>query len=96
MELITTKQFLNILEKSGVSIYEFSKQYGIPKERIYKWKQGKGQPKSDDLRIINSFIEKLGEQVPREIKQPYQKTRQKYRPLASRGFGVEIAGMGII
>lgn len=50
----------NELKKKGVTIYQFSKETGIPKERVYKWEQGKGTPKEEDAQRIRAWI---GEKV---------------------------------
>lgn len=48
------------LARRGVTIYSFSSQTGIPKSRIYQWKNGNGTPKADDAEIIKRW---LGQEV---------------------------------
>lgn len=33
------------LQQAGLSVYQFSKDTGIPKGRIYQWRRGNGNPK---------------------------------------------------
>jgi hypothetical protein len=44
------------LEKRSISVYQFSKETGIPKGRIYKWKDGEGSPKEKDIAIIRQWM----------------------------------------
>jgi transcriptional regulator with XRE-family HTH domain len=44
------------LAQRGVTIYSFSSQTGIPKSRVYQWKNGNGTPKADDAEIIRKWI----------------------------------------
>lgn len=46
----------NKLAEKNISVYKFSKDIGIPKERIYKWQQGKGFPKSEDVELITTWL----------------------------------------
>lgn len=70
------------MENLKISVPAFSLETGIPKDRIYKWKQQGTSPKSEDERKILSWIEKM-EKVPRESKglelndetKPYHKRR---------------------
>lgn len=48
------------MEKRNVSVYKFSKETGIPKERIYKWLQGKGKPKLEDSAAITKWLNLKG------------------------------------
>lgn len=56
-------------ERLGLSQQEFAQRVGIPKPRIAKWEQGKGNPKAVDLEKLKKFFE---ENVPRETKEKGQ------------------------
>lgn len=53
------------LKKRNVSVPEFSSETGIPRDRIYKWKQQGTSPKAEDEKTIREWIsgEKM-ENVP--------------------------------
>lgn len=53
-ELVVT--LLKELKKREVKIPRFSKETGIPKDRIYKWIQEGNNPKADDEKKINAWI----------------------------------------
>lgn len=56
----------DLREKSGLTQDELSEKTGIPRGRIAKWEQGKGNPKSADERILETIFGKnVREQVPR-------------------------------
>lgn len=60
-------------EKLGYSQQELADKTGIPKDRIAKWEQGKGQPKVKDSNTLSKLFEEL---FPRETpasdkSQPY-------------------------
>lgn len=52
-----------ILEKiksEEISVAKVSKETGIPDQRIYKWKSGKGKPKSEDVqKLLNWHLEQV-------------------------------------
>lgn len=50
------------LKNRRLSVPEFEELTGIPKDRVYKWKQQGSRPKPDDEKIIHDFLNK----VPRE------------------------------
>jgi hypothetical protein len=52
------------IENRDLSVPKFSKQTGIPKDRVYKWKQENTAPKSDDEKIIRNWLNM--ENVPSE------------------------------
>lgn len=60
-------------EKLGISQQELAAKTGIPKDRIAKWEQGKGRPKSEDTAILLSLVE---EDVPHGTSKESQKTLQ--------------------
>ena len=45
------------LQQAGLSVYQFSKDTGIPKGRIYQWRRGNGNPKAEDSEIIDAYLE---------------------------------------
>ena len=47
-----------------VSVPLFADQTGIPKDRVYKWKQENTSPKAEDVKLINEWISKM-EKPPR-------------------------------
>lgn len=53
-ELVVT--LLKELKKRDVKIPRFSKETGIPKDRIYKWLQEGNNPKADDEKKITAWI----------------------------------------
>lgn len=48
-------------EKKGLTQQELSDKTGIPRPRIAKWEQGKGQPKATDVKILEGIF---GELIP--------------------------------
>ena len=50
----------------GVSLLKISKQTGIPVNRMYKWYEGKGSPKHEDVQILRQWLGKNAEKVPHE------------------------------
>lgn len=52
-------------DSAGVSVPIFSRQTGIPKDRVYKWRQEGTNPKADDEKIILAWISEV-EKVPHE------------------------------
>lgn len=65
------------LKKNGISVPAFSSETGIPKDRIYKWKQEGTNPKAEDERILQNWLINKVEKIPHEIKEPepYYKRR---------------------
>lgn len=56
----------DLREKHNLSQQELSEKTGIPRDRIAKWEQGKGNPKSEDYNILSAFFAALTlEDVPR-------------------------------
>jgi transcriptional regulator with XRE-family HTH domain len=61
--------------KCGLTQQELSTETGIPRSRIAKWEEGKGNPKADDFTTLDGFFKKrLRELVPKPVKgnQPAQ------------------------
>jgi transcriptional regulator with XRE-family HTH domain len=55
------------LDKRGVSIYRFAIDSGIPKSRINQWKRGNGNPKENDIRIIQEWLGQLPAPLPESV-----------------------------
>lgn len=51
-------------EQHGLTQQELAAATGIPKDRIGKWEQGKGKPKTEDYKTLEKFF---NEHVPREL-----------------------------
>lgn len=51
------RDILNIRKEKGVSVVELSTITGIPAARIYKWESGKGNPKADDVRKLQDWMD---------------------------------------
>jgi len=80
------KKLFNELDKRDVTIYDFAKQTGIPKERIYKWKQGAGIPKLKDSEIIKAWLseEVTTNQVKDDSSEYHPNYQKKYLDLMER------------
>jgi len=68
-------------EGAGLTQEELSSKTGIPRDRIAKWEQGKGSPKSEDEKTLSKFFGKFKrEEVPRDtISEPDTPSYQKVR-----------------
>lgn len=44
------------IERRGLSVARFAKEAGIPEDRVYQWKAGRGNPKGGDLVKIQNWI----------------------------------------
>lgn len=66
-ELIVT--LLNELKKREVKIPRFSKETGIPKDRVYKWIQEGNNPKADDEKKIISWIKMEKSPLPQKAEE---------------------------
>jgi predicted transcriptional regulator len=53
----------------GLSQQDLSDKTGIPRPRIAKWEEGKGNPKADDFRKLDKFFKENSEEV---INRPFQ------------------------
>jgi predicted transcriptional regulator len=49
-------KLLDVMKSRGVKIPAFSKQTGIPKDRIYKWFQQGTHPKAEDYMLIEKWL----------------------------------------
>ena len=47
---------LEEIKKRGYTIARFSKETGVPDERLYQWKRGNGSPKSEDFEKIQIWL----------------------------------------
>jgi transcriptional regulator with XRE-family HTH domain len=57
---------LDEIKAKGVSVLTISKETGIPANRMYKWYEGKGSPKHEDVQKLRKWLGKDVEEVPRE------------------------------
>lgn len=55
-ENILVARLFNDLKASKISVPQFAKETGIPKDRVYKWKQQGTAPKADDEQMIIDWI----------------------------------------
>lgn len=88
---------MNIKEKrigAGLSQQQLADKTGIPKDRIGKWEQGKGNPKSEDSQILLNFFAtyKSEEQVPHETgkKQKHIATRNHLKAIGESKTGIQV------
>jgi transcriptional regulator with XRE-family HTH domain len=44
------------MKESGITVSKFSNDTGIPAPRIYKWLDGKNNPKYDDIKTIERWL----------------------------------------
>lgn len=72
----------SILANRKISVPEFSKATGIPKDRVYKWKQQGTSPKAADEKLIIEWIKKM-ENVPHERN---GKPKNEVNPVEFDGF----------
>lgn len=47
------------IENRGLSIAKFSKESGIPSDRVYQWERGRGNPKAEDTEKIQKWLDKI-------------------------------------
>lgn len=47
---------LEEIKRRGYTIARFSKETGVPDERLYQWKRGKGSPKQEDFEKIQNWL----------------------------------------
>lgn len=50
------ERFERLLDITGKSIYQVSKDTGIPNSTLYEWKAGKYNPKADKLKILANYF----------------------------------------
>lgn len=69
---MSTKQdnILDELKGTGASVLKISKETGIPANRMYKWYEGKGSPKYEDVQILRKWLNKLSEEVTNVVEEP--------------------------
>lgn len=46
-------------ESNGLSLQQLAAGTGIPKDRIAKWEQGKGSPKTEDSKLLDKYFREL-------------------------------------
>lgn len=68
MQLID--QIKKELKGRGVSVLKFSNETGISAYKVYKWFDGKGSPKHDDVVKLEKWLRKELEVVPRGTEEP--------------------------
>lgn len=72
---------MNIKElrlKLGLSQQELSDNTGIPRPRIAKWEEGKGNPKTADYKVLDKFFKENREEVNiKQINRPIETTDSK-------------------
>lgn len=49
-------KLLSEMKHRKVKVPQFAEESGIPKDRVYKWKQEGTNPKSEDVELINNWI----------------------------------------
>ena len=49
-------KFAFLLEKTGKTAYQVSKDTGIPQNTFTHWKQGRSNPKADKLKILADYF----------------------------------------
>lgn len=59
------KQILDIIKERNLNVLEIARNSGIPSSRIYKWLDGKGQPKLEDSEKLLKWAKKNLDNVPR-------------------------------
>ena len=47
---------LDEIKSRGYTIARFSREVGIPSERVYQWKRENGSPKSEDFEKIQNWL----------------------------------------
>lgn len=50
------EKFLSLLEQTGKTPYQVSKDTGISTATLTNWKQGNYQPKTDKLKILANYF----------------------------------------
>lgn len=55
---------LSTITERGLKIPAAAIQLGIPKERIYKWKEEGTEPKAEDQKKINEWLNSDGKESP--------------------------------
>lgn len=50
------KKFLLLLEKTGKTSYQVSKDTGVAQNTLSNWKTGRSNPKADKLKILADYF----------------------------------------
>jgi transcriptional regulator with XRE-family HTH domain len=58
MDTIVT-QLITKRNSLGLSVPKLAEVLGIPSDRIYKWEQGKGNPKGADVEKVKNWLEEI-------------------------------------
>lgn len=51
------EKYVELLEKSGKTTYQVSKDTGIPENIFTYWKQGRSKPKVDKLLVLAKYFD---------------------------------------
>lgn len=78
MQIIERLQ--NKISEDRLSVLKISKETGIPAYRIYKWLDGKANPKHEDVQILEKWLSKGVEKLTKE-KPPEEPTYDDTREL---------------
>ena len=82
------KVLFDEIEKRGMTIATFAKKLGIPRDRVYQWRNGRGHPKGRDVLLIEEF---LNESVVREGEIEYGKKLTALDAMVADALGVQAA-----
>jgi DNA-binding phage protein len=73
-------RLLGVMEERKKKITVFSKEAGIPKDRVYKWVQQGNNPKAEDEKKIIAWIDgKSMEKVPMQEQKTPADSEESYR-----------------
>lgn len=75
------------LAKQNIKVPEFSRMTGIPKDRIYKWRQEGTSPKSEDEATIKAFLEEENGEIIQQSSTPHNWRNLQhpiYSPVATK------------
>lgn len=50
------EKFAELLEKNNKTVYQVSKETGIPQSVLSDWKRGRSTPKVDKLKILADYF----------------------------------------
>ena len=59
-----------VLKEKKLSVLKVSKETGIPASRIYKWLDGKGRPKHEDVQKVQGWIKGDLEEIQNTANEP--------------------------
>ena len=77
------EELFNELAKMGITIYEFARRTGIPKERVYKWRDRGSSIKPADVEKIKAFLSD-NSVLPSDADKAGGDYQQKYMDLLER------------